>query len=63
MAGKLPVLSGKKVRKAFEDAGWEFVRQRGSHMILVREGSMTTLSVPDHKEIARGTLRSLISKK
>lgn len=60
MAGKLPVLSGKKVLKAFENGGWEFVRQHGSHMILVKEGSLVTLSVPEHKEIARGTLRSLI---
>ena len=27
-------------------------RQRGSHMILVKEGSMATLSIPDHKEVA-----------
>ena len=60
MAGQLPVLSGKQVRKAFENDGWEYVRQRGSHMILVKEGSMTTLSVPNHKAVARGTLRSLI---
>jgi len=36
------------------------VRQRGSHMILVKEGHMATLSVPDHREVAKGTLRSLI---
>jgi predicted RNA binding protein YcfA (HicA-like mRNA interferase family) len=60
MAGKLPILSGQKVRKAFEAGGWECTRQRGSHMIMVKEGHMATLSVPDHKEVARGTLRSLI---
>ena len=60
MAGQLPVLSGKQVRKAFENGGWEYVRQRGSHMIMVKEGSMATLSVPNHKTVARGTLRSLI---
>ena len=60
MAGQLPVLGGKQVRKAFEKDGWQFARQRGSHMIFVKEGSMVTLSVPDHKEVARGTLRSLI---
>jgi predicted RNA binding protein YcfA (HicA-like mRNA interferase family) len=36
------------------------VRQRGSHMILVKDGHMATLSVPDHREVAKGTLRSLI---
>jgi len=60
MAGQLPVLSGKQVRKAIENDGWQFARQRGSHMILIKERSMVTLSVPDHKEVARGTLRSLI---
>jgi hypothetical protein len=29
-------------------------------MILVKPGHMATLSVPDHREIAKGTLRSLI---
>ncbi|MDD2724260.1 MAG: type II toxin-antitoxin system HicA family toxin [Methylovulum sp.] len=32
----------------------------GSHIIMVKEGEIATLSVPDHKEVARGTLRSLI---
>lgn len=35
-------------------------RQRGSHVILTKEGEMATLSVPLHKEVAMGTLRSLI---
>ncbi|MGB6223651.1 type II toxin-antitoxin system HicA family toxin [Haloferula sp.] len=60
MAGALPILSGKKIRKAFEKDGWEFARQRGSHMILVKGGTIASLSVPDHKEVARGTLRGLI---
>jgi predicted RNA binding protein YcfA (HicA-like mRNA interferase family) len=56
----LPVFSGRKVVSIFAKAGWQLVRQRGSHMILIKPGSMTTLSVPDHREIAKGTLRSLI---
>jgi predicted RNA binding protein YcfA (HicA-like mRNA interferase family) len=54
----LPVLSGRKAVR--EKLGWQVARQRGSHIILVKEGAMATLSVPDHKEIAKGTLRSLI---
>jgi predicted RNA binding protein YcfA (HicA-like mRNA interferase family) len=60
MAGQLPLISGKEVRKAFENQGWEYVRQRGSHMIMVKADSIATLSVPNHKTVARGTLRSLI---
>lgn len=32
----------------------------GSHIILVKEDHTATLSVPNHKEVAKGTLRSLI---
>ena len=59
MAG-LPVVSGRKVVRAFEKLGWQVARQRGSHIIIVKEGEVATLSIPDHKEVARGTLRSLI---
>ena len=52
-----PKLSGRGVVKAFGRDGWQLVRQKGSHMILVKEGCMATLSVPDHREIAPGTLR------
>jgi len=56
----LPVLSGRKVVRAFEGLGWQVVRQRGSHIVLVKDGEIATLSIPDHKEVAKGTLRSLI---
>jgi predicted RNA binding protein YcfA (HicA-like mRNA interferase family) len=60
MASSIPVLSGREVVRAFEKLGWQMARQRASHIILVKAGEMATLSVPDHKEVARGTLRSLI---
>jgi predicted RNA binding protein YcfA (HicA-like mRNA interferase family) len=60
MASALPVLSGRKVVHVFESFGWEFARQSASHIILVKEGETATLSVPDHREVAKGTLRSLI---
>jgi len=56
----LPNISGQAVVKAFARDGWEKARQRGSHIVMVKDGSMATLSVPDHKEVAKGTLRSLI---
>jgi len=57
---RLPVLSGAEAVKVFQKAGWSVDRQRGSHVILVKDGHPATLSVPDHKELAKGTLRSLI---
>ncbi len=35
-------------------------RQNGSHIVMVKDGHVATLSVPNHKPVARGTLRSLI---
>ena len=56
----LPAVSGERVVRAFEKAGWIKDRQRGSHVILVKPGHPASLSVPQHRELAPGTLRSLI---
>lgn len=56
----LPVVSGREVVRAFEQLGWQVARQRGSHIVLVKDGSIVSLAVPDHREVAKGTLRSLI---
>lgn len=57
---QVPRLKGREIVRVFESLGWVLVRQHGSHMVLVREHHLATLSVPDHKEVAQGTLRSLI---
>jgi len=56
----LPVISGAKVVRALERAGWKQDRQRGSHVVMLMEGRNASLSVPQHREIAPGTLRALI---
>jgi len=58
----VPVLRPREVVKTFEKLGWEIARQRGSHIVLTKEGHIATLSVPNHSEVARGTLRSLITR-
>ncbi len=58
---KLPVISGKEAVMAFEKAGWHIDRRaRSRHIIMKKSGMMTTLSVPEHKILDRGLLRSLI---
>jgi predicted RNA binding protein YcfA (HicA-like mRNA interferase family) len=57
---KLPVVSGRQARRAFEKDGWVFDRQRSSHMVLVKAGVPVNLTVPDHRELDRGLLRGLI---
>jgi predicted RNA binding protein YcfA (HicA-like mRNA interferase family) len=57
----LPVVSGRDVVKALEKIGYVRDRQRGSHMILRQQNtSHRRLTVPDHKEVAKGTLRAII---
>jgi predicted RNA binding protein YcfA (HicA-like mRNA interferase family) len=58
--GSLPSLSGKEAVRVFESFGWSVARRRSSHIIMTKEGEIATLSIPDHKEVAKGTLRSLI---
>jgi len=42
--------------RTFERLGWQVVRRKSSHIILTKAGHIATLSVPDHPQVARGTL-------
>ncbi len=60
--GKLRVLSGKEVCDILARHGFAAVRQRGSHIIMQKKLSDTTVTVPvpNHAEIRIGTLQSII---
>ena len=57
---KLPRISGKECIKALKKINFYFKRQEGSHIILRRDIPFAQVSVPDHKELDRGTLRAII---
>lgn len=58
---KLPILSGVEVVKALVKIGYEIDHQTGSHLILRhKEKPHRRLTVPKHKEVAKGTLRAII---
>ncbi|PTL35782.1 hypothetical protein CLG94_08480 [Candidatus Methylomirabilis limnetica] len=57
-----PILRPSEAAQIFQTLGWQVVRQKGSHIIMTKPGHSVTLSIPNHPEVARGTLRSLISK-
>ena len=59
---KLRVLSGKDVCEILAGNGFIEVRRRGSHIVMQKKESDSTVTVPvpDHKELRRGTLRSII---
>lgn len=54
-------LSGKEVVKILQKHGFSVVRQKGSHIVLHKlttDGKRIGI-VPNHKEIQKGTLRSI----
>ena len=59
---RLPRLSGRDLCRILERHGFRILRQRGSHIVLQRRGTdaTRTVVVPDPKEIAGGTLRSIL---
>lgn len=58
---KLPAISGAEAVRVFAKLGYAVDHQTGSHIIL-REGHPPhrRLSVPNHRELAKGTIRTLI---
>jgi predicted RNA binding protein YcfA (HicA-like mRNA interferase family) len=58
--GRLANISDKEAAKAFQKAGWRVRGQVGSHRVLTKAGIRANLTVPQHPELAPGTLRSLI---
>ncbi len=57
----LPRISGREVVAALLKIGYEKDRQKGSHIVL-RQAAYPhrRVVVPDHREVAKGTLRKII---
>jgi predicted RNA binding protein YcfA (HicA-like mRNA interferase family) len=60
--GRLRVLSGREACRILQDHGFLEVRRRGSHIVMQRrtDTDSVTVPVPDHRELAIGTLLSII---
>lgn len=57
---KLPLLSWQKVVKTLAKAGFQVVRQKGSHLILAKDEIV--VPVPKHEEIKRGLVLEIIAE-
>ena len=57
---KLPCVSGADAMRAFEKVGYVFSHATGSHHVYIKSGAKFHLSIPNHKELKKGTLKSLI---
>ncbi len=63
MSLRIPVVSAKETIKVFEKIGYEVVRQKGSH-IRMRDYSNPhhqPLTIPNHKNLKPGLLKSLMN--
>lgn len=57
----MPVVSGRDAARAFQRIGYAIDHQTGSHIILRQEAEPhRRLTIPDHKELGKGTLRAII---
>lgn len=56
--------SGQKIIKALRRAGFYIISTKGSHVKLrgIRFGKLQTVIVPRHKEVAFGTLQSILKQ-
>jgi predicted RNA binding protein YcfA (HicA-like mRNA interferase family) len=58
---RLPQISGRDVVKVLQKIGYEQDRIRGSHIVMRQiQSPHNRITVPDHKPVAKGTLRSII---
>ena len=61
MADKLPLLKAKDIARVLEKLGFEFKRQKGSHMFFEHPDGRTTV-IPNHptEHVDRGLLNKII---
>jgi predicted RNA binding protein YcfA (HicA-like mRNA interferase family) len=48
------------MQKKFEQAGWQKIRQKGSHVIMARGDERET--IPMHKELGTGLEKKLLKR-
>ncbi|HHV64544.1 MAG TPA: type II toxin-antitoxin system HicA family toxin [Peptococcaceae bacterium] len=63
MGSKYPVLKPSEIISALNQFGFKVISQKGSHIKLRKDGSIVkTVIVPNHYEIAKGTLQSILEQ-
>lgn len=59
----LPRVSGREIVAALARIGYQKDRQKGSHIVLRQSKEPhRRVVVPDHAEVAKGTLRAIIKQ-
>ena len=60
MSPKPPLLSGRDLVKFFIKLGYRKVSQKGSHIKMKNDETGSVAIIPDHKELDRWTLKSIL---
>ncbi len=57
----MPISGREAIKRLQKQHGFEISRQKGSHVVLIatREDRKYTTVVPLHKELRRGTIKSI----
>ncbi len=58
---KLPIVNGKELVKILSKIGYIFDRQKGSHMIMIKNGKRS-IPVPNHKPVSYRTVEMIIKQ-
>jgi predicted RNA binding protein YcfA (HicA-like mRNA interferase family) len=56
---ELPLACGTDHKKAFEKFGW-VERRTGNHIIMTHSHFENPISIPNHKEVKRTTLKTIL---
>ncbi|MBA3029913.1 MAG: type II toxin-antitoxin system HicA family toxin [Desulfobacteraceae bacterium] len=62
MSPKPALISGKKLVKIFQALGYEKVTQKGSHIKVKNYATGSVIIIPDHKELDRWTLKTILKQ-
>ncbi len=62
MSSKYPILPPDRIIKALSKLGFEKISQKGSHVKYKNIETQKTYIIPLHKEIAKGTLKSILEQ-
>lgn len=60
MSPKPPLISGRNLVKIFKKLGYEKISQKGSHIKMRNMETESVIIIPDHKEVDRWTLKTIL---
>lgn len=62
MSPKPVLISGRNLLKVFKSLGYEKISQKGSHIKMKNYDNGNVIIIPDHKEIDRWTLKTILKQ-